>query len=610
LLWLALCGTAWAQKLEQGKPLRREAEAEPKNWSDIAGADVAAARSEANDRLRGLQSPPGRFTPATSAGATTGTPGAASQPGASVAQPVSAAPASASESTAEKSIRELLTERVGWLDEYEKLTQSLQKALSPDPNPEKQRSEAQKELLQLQQTLNQAAVSLDALLPPAFRNARSSDASSVAAEMRSALEAERNDLKQWAAKLESLRIEIVKAENLRSARRSERDKLFQRAATLKAKNPDVRDRVTTALTSEARQLAQEKLVNFEWEARVENLRLQVTEAELALDRKIAGVRELNLQICQVQVQILEKRGTRMEALYKAIAERQEQDLSRAAASEETKARRTDDPLEGFKARRTADLLSLEALVIKSDQVLATSPSPSLHEQRELADRAEADFAAIKQLLDDGEVSRLDAVRLNNEFRRIALERERLLRNEKTAVEAHLQFYEEAVTSTEIELLSDSASDRFDRDLLRDRLPQSRWTEAEAMLEDLERKHRALLERRRDNLQRLCDRASQTHQQIVRRLAILDEEYGFIRTHIFWVRDQEPLGWWALPQGGREIQQLLRACFRLAQETAKLKVWGQPSGEFAAISFAVFVLPLGIVRLRRVLHRLLEPEPGR
>ncbi len=35
---------------------------------------------------------------------------------------------------------------------------------------------------------------------------------------------------------------------------------------------------------------------------------------------------------------------------------------------------------------------------------------------------------IKKLLEDGNVSRLDAIRLNNEFRRIAPERDRLIKN--------------------------------------------------------------------------------------------------------------------------------------------------------------------------------------
>ncbi|MGO9466491.1 MAG: mechanosensitive ion channel domain-containing protein [Isosphaeraceae bacterium] len=611
---LSLSAKTWGQRLEPQKPRASGdvgAPAVRTYLSDLSSVDVAASRSELLERVRGLEAPSTHGAPGASGASNAGPPAgsAAGLPrGAGIAQTASATPSSVLEQTTDKPLRELLEIRLRWLEEYERATEALRKATSPDPSPEAQRTQAKAELLRLQEILHEGAATADALLPAVFRNPRPNDVNALATEMRNALDAERNDLKEWKAKIESLRLEIAKAESSRNARQSERDKVFQRVATLEAKSSEFEGPVTTAVTAEARQLAQEKLVNFEWESRVESLRLRLIEAQLALERKMAGVRDLNLQICQAQAQIVGKRRNRMEALYKAVVERQEQELSQAAASEETKARGSLDPLVRFKARRTAEILSLEAQVLRSEQALATTPSPSLHEERDLADRAEADFAQIKQLLDDGDVSRLDAVRLNNDFRRIALERERLVKNEMAAVEAHLQYYEEALTSTEIELLSDSPNGRFDHDLLRERLPQSRWSEGEAILGELERKQRDLLVRRRDVLEKLCDRASQTHQQVVRRLAILDEEYGFIRTHIFWVRDQEPLGLGALSQGGREIQSLIKGCLRLAQESAKPKLWARPSGEFLAISAAVFVLPLGLIRLRRAIRSLLESEP--
>ncbi len=99
----------------------------------------------------------------------------------------------------------------------------------------------------------------------------------------------------------------------------------------------------------------------------------------------------------------------------------------------------------FRARRTADLLALESHVIRSEQDLVISPPPSYEDQKTLADHADFDFANIKELLDDGKVSRLDAIRLNNEFRRIGPERDRLLKNEMATVESQLQFYENALT---------------------------------------------------------------------------------------------------------------------------------------------------------------------
>ncbi len=68
-----------------------------------------------------------------------------------------------------------------------------------------------------------------------------------------------------------------------------------------------------------------------------------------------------------------------------------------------------------------------------------------------------------------------------------------------------------------------------------------------MLSEFETKHRVLLQRRRIALEQLCDRASHTLEQVSRRLSILDEEYGFIRTHIFWVRDCDPVGLETLAQ---------------------------------------------------------------
>jgi potassium efflux system protein len=122
-----------------------------------------------------------------------------------------------------------------------------------------------------------------------------------------------------------------------------------------------------------------------------------------------------------------------------------------------------------------------------------------------------------------------------------------------------------------------------------------------MLGDLEQNHRTLLVRRRKVLEQLTDGTAQTLDQISRRLAILDEEYSFIRTHIFWVRDREPIGPGTITQGAREGQHVLKALIRLAQESARPSTWGRPSAEFVTASLAVLGLPIGLFRLRRVLR---------
>jgi hypothetical protein len=313
-----------------------------------------------------------------------------------------------------------------------------------------------------------------------------------------------------------------------------------------------------------------------------------------------------VQVDQARIQILQRALALMQSRYRAAAERQERELKEKAAHEENMALRSEDPLERFRAKQLAELLKLEVQVVKDEQAEATSPPPSLDEQRSLADHTEADFARIKELVDDGQVSRLDAIRLNNEFRRIGPERDRLLRNEMAIIEARLQTYEDALTNAELELFQDSLTDRFRHDLMRERLPRLRWSEGEALLTELEQKHRALLVRRRAALERLTHGTAQTLDQIARRLSILDEEYGFIRTHIYWVRDQEPIGLATLGQAAREFPHVVRALLRLAQE-AVMPRERRASAEFVTAALAALILPFGLVRLRRSLRARIERD---
>jgi hypothetical protein len=331
----------------------------------------------------------------------------------------------------------------------------------------------------------------------------------------------------------------------------------------------------------------------------------LVEAQIALESKLADARELEAHVCFAHIELAERELSQLRAHYQTESERQESDLTRKAATEKSKAQFADDPLERFRARRTAELLELEAQVLKYEQALATSPSPSFEEQQGLADRADRDFARIKELLDDGKVSRLDAIRLNNEFRLIGPERERLVRTELATVEARLQYFEEALTNVEIELLRNSQPDRYEHDLLRERVPSERSAEVEGLLTDLERQHRVILIRRRSALEKLSERASHTLQQITRRLSILDQEYGFIRTQIFWVRDQDPIALATLWQGAREFDYLLKALLHLAEESIKPKLWSGPSGEFMVTSLAALMLPVLLVKLRRTLGGLIR-----
>ena len=574
---------------------------------DSAEADPVAARAEALERLKEHD-----LTTTTDATMPIGSTSSISSSASVSPAPYSAgrsAPVSSpsADPGAKKPLPVLLQERLRWLNEYDASAIALQKATHPEPSPQQQASEAKAELRQLQNILKQAAEAPEKLLPPLFRDVSVKVSSALGAEMKDAIEATSNELKDWKTKLENVRGEIARWNGLMNARRVDRDGLFQRVTLLKAKSEEFKSAVTDAQTATLRRLAHERLINFEWQLRVESLRLRVIEAQLALEAEVSEVRELRADAYRAHVQIATKALESMQARYRVVAEDQQRNLSRAEADEETKAGSSKDPLERFRARRMAELLALEAHVIKSEQDLVISPNPSYEEQKTLADQADFDFANIKELLDDGKVSRLDAIRLNNEFRRIGPERGRLVKNEMSAVEAQLQFYENALTTVELELLQDSLHDRFEHDLLRERLPSSRWAEGEALVANLERSHRSLLMRRQRALQKLCDRASHTLVQVTRRLGILDREYSFIRTNIFWVRDQESIGLMTLTQSAREFNALVKGLLRLVKETTRPNLWGQPSVEFLVTALGVLVFPVVLERLRRLLGVLIRRD---
>lgn len=591
-------------------------------------ADAAALRAEAAAQLQGLGSP---APTGSSAAAPTGAPVA---PPSTPAAPASTSgPASGAttprpaESPADRQLREVLQERLRLLDEYDKAAAALKKAAHPASSPEKQAADARGELVRIQALLAQALAHPDVVLPPSFRPASPGARLVVSAEMKDALDVASGECKEARAKLEALQAEVTGWEARQNARRTERDKQYQVVAALKARGTERNVPETAASTPAAtaaaapsakpsavsRRLARERQVNDNWKARVELIRLQAAEAEIALESKLAGVREVELQVAQAQVRLAERTLEVMQGRYSVAAEQQEEALKQKAAAEENRSRVANDPLERFRAGRVATLLELEAQVVKLERALATNPPPSLEEQRGLADHAAADFARIKDLLDDGRVSRLDAIRLNNDFRRIGPERDRLIRNEVAIVETRLQYYEDVLTEVELELIRDSVHDRYELELLREQLPPSRWAEGESVLNGLEQRHRALLIRRRAALEHLNEATAQTLEQVSRRLAILDEEYGFIRTHIFWVRDQEPIGLGTISQGARESRHVCRALWRLGHEASRVDQWGRRSPEFVGASIAALVLPFGLIRLRRALRALIArdlPAPTR
>jgi hypothetical protein len=564
-------------------------------------SDAATARAEAVERLRGLGVAP---APDPAHVASESPPAKIDAP----ARPAGLS-AVAADLVVQQPLQKLLQRRLQLLDDHLKLTLDLKKATSPETSPERQSELLQAELSQVQAMLKQADENPDTMLPTSFHKTAATVRTALVSEMKDAIDATTHELGEWKRKIESLRIGRADRESKNKARAAERDNLFKLVTSLTAQTVEYEKAAAAAASSTDARLAQEKLVNHQWEVRLESLRLKVIEAQTALEAKSAGIRELEGHLYHAHIQLAERSLAQMRLHFRAESEKQESNLIRDADDEKNKAQSSDDPLERFRARRMAELLKLEAQVLKCEQALATNPSPSFEEQQTLADHADKDFAQIKELLDDGEVSRLDAMRLNNEFRRIAPERDRLVRNEMAIVEARLQYFEGALTDVEIELFQDSLHDRLERDLLKERVSADHWNVAEILLLDLERKHREILVRRQKALEKLAQQASNTHQQIARRLSILDQEYGFIRTQIFWVRDQDPIAAATFVQAAREFNYLLKALLKLVAETGKPALWTRPSGEFMVIALAVLVLPVGLVKLRRTLGLLIRRGSG-
>jgi len=501
--------------------------------------------------------------------------------------------------TNNQALRAVLLERQALLDEHDHGVKELQELAHAGLGRERQSAAARSELERLQAQLAQPPQSL---LLPVFLSSATETTKTALGEMKDAIESAQGELNEWQTKFASARAELAKAGSKQDALRTERDHLYQQVATLKAPHEERETASTVAGNPLLRLLAQERLINSKLVARVAAMRFKIAETKLNEELALAEVRELSQNVLDSHVRVSRKVLDQMQLRYREAAELQQRTLKQAAATQESMARQADDPLEQYRARRRAEILELEARVVKNEQALAAGTDLAPEEQHALADRAEADFVQIKQLLADGNVSRLDALRLNNDFRRIGPERDRILRNELTSIETQLQYYENTLTNVELELIEDSLAVQIEHDAVLERLAQERHSRAQSDFAELERSYKAVLERQKVVLTKLVARASETLEQVTRRLRVLDEEYGFIRTHIFWVRDQEPLGLATVQRLGRELKRLAKGMLTLAEKSSDRRSWAHPSSEFLTAAAAAVFLPLGLFRLRRLLRR--------
>ena len=509
---------------------------------------------------------------------------------------------------ATKALREVLEERITWLDSLARALKEREEAENPHPSPEKLASDAKVELERIKAILDQSATDPDVLVPVAFKRlplAAPKGAKEPAwdqGELKEAIDAAQGDLKDKNAKLNQFHAELDKKPGaVSTALRARRDEVFQRVAALRARNKERPASSGEAKATEARALAREKRVNALWEERVEAERLKAKEALLALEGRRAELPTLSGQVFEARVRLAQKTLDRMKAHVRALAARQENDLRKQAVHEKSKAATTDDPLERYRARKAAELLELEARVVKAENASTTDARLTEVGQKALADSAFTEFTEIKKLLDDGNVSHLDALRLTNDFRRIGALRGKVVRNELAQSANQLATAENALSAVEMELIYDARDDQYELENLLDQVPRDARSRAKAIFDDFEKKQSALLERRRAALRKLAAKAEETHSQVVRRLAILDDHYGFIRTHLFWVRDEEPIGGATFSAARRELTQLGRAVATTAAEVVDRSRWGRVSPEFLAAALGLVVLPWPLRRARGVLR---------
>ena len=183
----------------------------------------------------------------------------------------------------EPGIRELLAERLRWLDEWDKAVKARDDAEHPEPSPERLAAEGKADLERVRALLDQSAKDPDALLTGSFRHPAAQVTDAIRSEMKEAIDTATNEQKDGKEKQEKIRSDSSKRSNPLAALRAERDKIHQRVATLKARNAEREAALEAAKSPEARELARERLVNFRWESRVESERLPAQEALMALE---------------------------------------------------------------------------------------------------------------------------------------------------------------------------------------------------------------------------------------------------------------------------------------------------------------------------------------
>ncbi len=506
-------------------------------------------------------------------------------------------------SATQKSLKELWAKRIELLDDWDKTVRSRDAARRPSPTPEREANDRKAELERVKASLEQLKSSPDSAYVDAFITPEIELTETKLAEMQEILNATKTTLKERAAELEKLRAEPAARTELLSTLRVAREKLHAQKTGDGTRRAEAESKLFKAPNEDARKIAREEFVNLRCEMGLTEDRLALTEACIDLETRRVPTCEVATQAAQSNVQLATQTLDALSKRYTYLAERMRSDLNFRAQMEARRAETLEDPIEKFKALRKVELLTIQALILEAEKTLSTNTTLTPEEQTILADRAQEDFEKLKRNVKENKVGGVLALRFNNDFRRISRERTTILRNELVSSAAANTFYENALTEAELACLNDAREDKFERDALIQSLPFDRRSDVKTLVIELEKKHNEALDKHRDILAKLLKRAESIHDQVNRRLKILDDHYSFIRANIFWVRDSEPLGPGTLPAARKEAARLFIAARDMAADPLDGKRWSNSGAEFYVALCGLIILPWPIMHIRKTIKPL-------
>ena len=244
---------------------------------------------------------------------------------------------------AQKTLRDILNERIRLFDELRKASDSARAAEKPNPTPEAEATDRGAELERATALLNQAAKSSNVLLPDNFRNVPATLDDAKLAELRDTIESAKKALNDRTGEFDRLGTEPAARTALLKTLRAGRDAIRERVMALPARRLERETALSAATDDNARLIARDRLVNLAWEESVEKERLVAAEAAIALETRRAAILDVAIRAKEGNVKLAKMTVVALTDRYRALAERRKSDLNRAAADESSRAEKSGRP---------------------------------------------------------------------------------------------------------------------------------------------------------------------------------------------------------------------------------------------------------------------------